>query len=325
MKKIRWGIAGPGIIAHKFAEALAKVENAELVAVASKSADRAQNFAREFDIPNIFSSYEKMADFDGVDAVYVSTAHPFHKDCAEIFLNAKKAVLCEKPLCVNEKQAKELCDTAKKNGAFLMEGVWSLFLPYFAELKKIISRGDIGEIMSLSADFCYSIERDEDPKLFENALAGGSLLDVGVYTIHFASAIFEEYPQNVKAISDIENGIDRHTQMLLSFSNNRSAALSSAIRLEKPFDAYIYGTKGRIYIPDFYKADGFTVTTNDGNSKAYSFAYGDNGFEFEIEDASKRIISGEKESAVLPLNDTLNVAKIMDEIKKSIGLVYPFD
>ena len=206
-----------------------------------------------------------------------------------------------------------------------MEAVWTLFLPYFRQLKQIISQGEIGEVISLDADFCYSIEREEDPKLFENELAGGSLLDVGVYTLHFASKIFEDVPTDVKAISDVENGVDLHTRMLLSYGNKKSASLSSAIKLEKPFDAFIYGTKGHIHIPNFYMADEFTVVKNDGTKKTYSFPYGDNGFEFEIEEVCKCINSNKLESKTLPHQDTINVARLMDEIRRNIGLVYPFD
>ena len=154
-KTIKWGIVGPGSIAKKFAKAVKNVEGAELFAVASRSYERSKEFAEEFDIPNVFGSYEEMANCDEIDAVYIATLHPFHKPCSEIFLNAKKHVLCEKPVCVNAKEARELFECAKKNNVFLMEAMWTRFLPAIQEAVKIAKSGEIGEIRGVSADFCY--------------------------------------------------------------------------------------------------------------------------------------------------------------------------
>lgn len=324
MSKIRWGIAGPGVIAHKFAEAIGNVDEAELVAVASRSSARSEKFAAEFNIPNAFSSYEEMAASPLIDAVYVSTAHPFHKSCAEIFLNAKKHVLCEKPLCVNAMQAKELKACAEKNGVFLMEAMWTRFLPAIKEAKSIIDSGEIGEVMGLNADFCYSIECDEDPKLFKNELAGGSLLDVGVYALHLASVVFGDNPEEISAFANIESGVDLHTQMLLKYKNAQIAVLSSAIKLEKPADAYIYGTKGSIYIPEFYQADKLIIRTND-SEKILPFAYDGNGFEGEIREVCKCINNGKTQSETLPLDESIKMIELMDLIRKQVGLVYPMD
>ncbi|MBR5156750.1 MAG: Gfo/Idh/MocA family oxidoreductase [Clostridia bacterium] len=324
MSKIRWGIAGPGVIAHKFAEAIGNVDTAELAAVASRSQERAEEFASEFNIPNAFSSYEEMAASPLIDAVYISTAHPFHKSCAEIFLNTKKHVLCEKPLCVNAKQAKELKLCAEKNGVFLMEAMWTRFLPAIKEAKAIIDSGEIGEVMGMNADFCYSIECDEDPKLFKNELAGGSLLDVGVYALHLASVVFDDNPQSISAFANIDNGVDLHTQMLLKYKSGAIAALSSATKLEKPADAYIYGTKGSIYIPEFYQADKLVVRSG-GNEKTLSLAYDGNGFEGEIREVCTCINNGKNQSEILPLDESIKIIEQMDFIRKQIGLVYPMD
>ena len=156
MSKIRWGIVGPGNIARKFAEAIVNVEDAELVAVASRSKETAEEFAQKYNIPNVFTGYEAMAESDIVDAVYIATPHPFHKPCAEIFLNAKKHVLCEKPICVNKNQAIALKECATKNGVFLMEAMWTRFIPAVLEAKKIADSGEIGEIMGVSADFAIA-------------------------------------------------------------------------------------------------------------------------------------------------------------------------
>ena len=321
MKKIRWGIAGPGIIAHKFAEAVKKVEESELVGVASRSAERADAFSKEFDIPNVYSSYEEMAADSNIDVVYVSTAHPFHLSCSEVFLKAKKHVLCEKPMCVDAQSARQLAACAEQNGVFLMEAMWTAFLPAVMEIKRAIEDGVIGTPMGMNADFCYSIEREEDPKLFENSLAGGSLLDVGVYCLYFANLIFGK-PTEIMAMSDIKNGVDHHTQMLLKYDNGGIAALSSAIKLEKPYDARIYGTGGEIYVPNFYKADSFTVKKNGGEKKVITYPYGDNGFEFEIREVCRCVAEQKRESDVLPLAKSIEVLEQMDGIRKCVGLSY---
>jgi len=325
MNKIRWGIAGPGIIAHKFAEAVKNVDNADIIAVASRSGDKAKSFAEEFGILYSFSTYEEMAASELVDAVYVSTAHPFHISTAEVFLKAGKHVLCEKPLCVNERQAERLRSCAKNNNVFLMEAMWTRFLPSVTSLKKMIAEGIIGEVKDLSADFCYSIEYEEDPKVFENSLAGGSLLDVGTYALHFADAVFGESPENIIASADIKNGIDVHTRMLLKYKNGAAASLSSAIKLEKPSDAYVYGTDGYIYVPNFYKADKFFVFKKDESEYEFSMPYGDNGFEFEIEEVCRCINEGRVESELMPLSKSIEIAKQMDRIRDLIGVKYPAD
>ena len=325
MRKIRWGIAGPGIIAKKFAEAINNVSDAELVAVASRSYDRAETFAKEFNIDTVFSSYKEMAESDLIDVVYVSTIHPYHESVAEIFLNAKKHVLCEKPMCVNAFQAKRLVECAKNNGVFLMEAMWSRFLPAVIAAEKSVGNGEIGDVMGVSADFCYSIETEEDPKLFENTLAGGSLLDVGVYALHIADMFVKAKLEQIKSVSNIQDGVDYHTQMHLKYDNGSIADLSSAIKLEKPFSCYIYGTKGHIYLPDFYKADRFTVVLNGGEKREEIHPYGDNGFEFEIEEVCRCIIDNKTQSEILPLSKTIEIIEQMDEIRKQIGLKYPCD
>ena len=157
MEKLKWGIAGPGIIAQKFVEAIARVEKVELIGVASRSEDRALTFAQKNDIPKAYSSYEAMAADPEIDVVYIATAHPFHASCAELFIKAKKHILCEKPLCVDSESAERLKKLAKENDVFLMEGMWTACLPAVIALQEDIRNGIIGEVKGMNADFCYSI------------------------------------------------------------------------------------------------------------------------------------------------------------------------
>ncbi|MBR5586613.1 MAG: Gfo/Idh/MocA family oxidoreductase [Clostridia bacterium] len=324
MKKIRWGIAGPGTIANKFAKAVKNVEGAELVAVAARSVEKGRAFAEKYDIPEVFEGFEAMAMSDKVDAVYVATPHPFHKSSAEIFLNNKKHVLCEKPICVNAAQAKALKECAAKNGVFLMEAMWTRFLPAIKEAAELVKNGEIGDVLGIEADFCYRIETEEDPKVFDNSLAGGGLLDVGVYGLHFASIFLGNSPEKISAVANVENGVDLHTAATLKYKNGAVAVITSAINLHKPETAYIYGTKGHIYLPNFYGANELFVAVGGDARYIENSAMGD-GFEEEIIEVCDCIRAGKTESDILPLDESIAILGQMDEIRKQIGVKYPLE
>ena len=324
MKKIRWGIVGPGGIANKFAKAIKNVDCAELVAVASRSEQSGKAFAEKYDITNIFCGYESMAKSDAVDAVYIATPHPFHKPCTELFLVNKKHVLCEKPICVNTEQAKALQKMAKENNVFLMEAMWTRFLPAINEALRVVKSGEIGEVLGVSADFCYSLTPEKEPKIYLNDMAGGSLLDVGVYGLHFAVLFLGNKPELISAISNTQNGVDVHTQVSLRYKDGAMANISSAIGVKKPENAYVYGSKGYIYLPMFYGAQELFITVGKSTQRINKPSIGD-GFEEEIYEACNCINSGKIESDTLPLNESIAILEIMDEIRKQIGVKYPFD
>jgi predicted dehydrogenase len=324
MNKIRWGIAGPGNIANKFAKAIKNVEDAELAAVASRSIDKAKEFADKYDIEISFGSYEEMALSDKIDAVYISTIHPFHKACAELFLNNGKHVLCEKPICINQSQAKSLFECAKKNGKFLMEAMWTRFLPAIRETKAIIERGEIGKVMAIEADFCYRETPESCAILFDNAIAGGALLDVGIYPLNLAAYLLESIPEKIAATSYNENGVDIHTQMTLSYPEGVMASLSCAIGVQKPETAFIYGTEGYIKLPSFYGAQEIIIC-KDGEEKVIEKPSIGDGFEEEIIEACQCIQNGRTQSSVMPHSESLAILSEMDEIRKQIGITYPLE
>ena len=324
MKKIRWGIVGPGEIANKFAKAIKNVEEASLVAVASRSESRGRAFAEKYNIEKVFGSYEDMANSGDIDAVYISTPHPFHKPCAENFLNAGKHVLCEKPLCVNAKEAKELSKCAKKNNVFLMEAMWTRFIPAIIKVQEIVRNGVIGEVRGIEASFCYASSPEEEAKLFQNEMAGGSLLDVGVYGLHFVSLFLGNNPISVSAEASVEDGCDCITNVLLRYGCGAIASVSSATKLNKPADAYIYGTKGHIYIPHFYGATEFFIRIGEEETRISAPSIGD-GFEEEIKEVCRCIECGKTESEILPHSESIAMLEIMDNIREKIGVRYPFD
>ena len=317
-KKIRWGIVGPGAIANKFAAAAKNLECAELSAVASRTEEKGRAFADKYGIPNVFCGYEEMAKSDLVDAVYIATPHPFHKPCAELFLNAGKHVLCEKPMCINKKEAEALKACAEKNGVFLMEALWTRFLPAIKEMQRVIASGEIGEVMGTRADFCYFCTPEEDGKIFDPKMAGGSLLDVGVYALHFSSLLFGSEPEEIKAVANID-GVDRHTAFLLKYKGGRIADLSSAITLYKPEDAFVYGTRGYIYLPKFYGAQEFFITCGEKTKRVAAPSIGD-GFEEEIIEACECILAGKTQSDTLPLDETVAIIGLMDKIRAQLNV-----
>lgn len=324
MKTIRWGIVGPGIIANRFAAAMQNVEGAELRAVAARSPEKGKAFAEKYGIPLAFDGYESMSVSDEIDAVYIATPHPFHKPCAELFLQAGKHVLCEKPLCVNAAQAVELQKCAAENGVFLMEAMWTRFLPAVQEACAIAASGAIGRIKGLRADFCYASTPEEEAKIFDHTMAGGSLLDVGVYGLHMAALVFGHEPERIQANAWVRGGVDCHTAILLQYADGAIAEISSAIGLEKPDSAYLYGTKGRIYLPHFYGAEELFVTV-DGKEEHLSRPFVGNGFEEEITEVCRCIRDGKTESDILPLSESIAVIKQMDHIRKQLGIRYPLE
>ena len=187
MKKLRFGIVGTGGIAHRFAEAIKNVDEAELVAVASRKIETADKFADEFGIPLRFGSYEEMAQSDEIDCAYIATPHSLHKACSVLMLQGKKHVICEKPIAVNAKEAEEMFDCAEKNGCFLMEAMWARLVPGTIKLIDMINEGIIGEVRGVEGKFCYSFDEDEmGHHALKNENGGGSLLDVGVYGLAFS-------------------------------------------------------------------------------------------------------------------------------------------
>ena len=321
---IRWGIAGPGIIASKFASAVKNVDTAKLYAVASRSPERGAAFAEKHGIEKVFCGYEAMAKDPCVDVVYVSTPHPFHLPVARLFLESGKHVLCEKPLAVNAKEAGELARIAKANGVFLMEAMWTRFLPAVKAAVSIAKSGEIGEIRSVTADFCYPLGEGEDDKLLLDHMAGGSLLDVGVYCLHFTDLVLGRKPKKIFAAGRVKDGVDLSADVLLSYSSEATARLSSAMDHSEPSSAYIYGSEGYIFLPDFYKAREFFVCKSGEERHMEMKPIGD-GFEEEIIEASRCIETGRTESDTLPISVSIELMELTDTIRRSIGVIYPFE
>ncbi len=325
-KKIRFGIVGTGTIAHRFAQAIANVNCAELVAVASRTKENAEKFGNEFNIPVRFDSYEKMAQSDLIDAAYIAVPHSGHIGCSCLMMNNGKHVICEKPMAVNTAEAEEMFNCAKKNDVMLMEAMWARLVPGTLKMLEIVNSGMLGDILGVEGKFCYTMDEDEmDHHVFNPENGGGSLLDVGVYGLNFASWYLGKDVEEIKAQSDFYNGVDSHTCALIKYKNGAIADISSAILLRKPNEGYVYGTKGYAHLRRFYAPQEIDLYFNDGRRQTISAPYAGNGFEEQITHFSECVARGLRQSPIVTSEQTLYITRQMDEIRKITGIVYPQD
>ena len=325
-RKIRFGIVGTGTIAHRFAEAIKNVDNAELVAVASRTKENAEKFGCEFDIPARFDSYEKMALSDVIDAAYIAVPHSGHISCSCLMMNNGKHVLCEKPMAVNSKEAEEMFRCARENNVLLMEAMWARLVPGTIKMLELVENGVLGDILGVERKFCYSMDEDEmDHHVFKRENGGGSLLDVGVYGLNFASWYLGKDVETINAQSDIYNGVDSHTCVLLKYKNGAIADISSAILLRKPNEGYVYGNKGYARLLRFYAPQEIDIYLNNGETVKIPVPYAGNGFEEQIAHFSECVSKGLKESPIVTHEQTLYITKQMDKIRKITGVEYPQD
>ena len=318
-RKIRWGILGPGTIARKFANGLTAVPDAELTAVGSRSLERANTFASAFNIPHRHGNYRDLVNNPDVDVIYVATPHPFHKECAILCLEAEKAVLCEKPITVDAKQAEEMIACAREHNQFLMEAMWTRFLPVMVKVREWLADSAIGEPRMLAADKgsrqVLSTEILEG-RHFNPELGGGALLDVGVYTIALAYMVFGP-PSEVTSIAHIgQTNVDEQASILLGYDTGQIANLFCAIRTETLKEARIIGTKGSIHIPQFWEATSATLEAVGKEPVQIKIPFKENGFEYQTIEVVKCLQEGKLESGVMPLDESLSIVKTMDTIRK---------
>ena len=323
---IKWGILGPGNIANQFAKGLSVIPDAKLVAVGSRSIDRANSFADKYDVKRRYGSYDDLANDPEVDAIYVATPHPYHKEYAILCLEAGKAVLCEKPLTVNSKQAKEVIDCARKNKKFLMEAMWTRFLPAIVKVREWLAQGAIGEARIITADFGFRSGWNPNGRLLNPELAGGGLLDVGTYTVAMAYMVFGGAPSQVTSMAHIgESGVDEQAAMLLGYDKGQLAILSCAIRTNTPHDAKILGTDGHIIIPGFWHTTSATLYAAGKEPEKFESPLLGNGYNYEAVEVMNCLRAGKLESDVIPLDESLSIMQTLDKIRSQWGLKYPIE
>lgn len=324
MKIINWGIAGPGNISTKFAKAFSGTDMAVIKAVASRSMERARAFAEEFNIKGIYGSYEDMALDNEVDAVYIGVPHSEHKRLAQLYINAGKHVLCEKPFTIQGEDTRFLIELAREKKVFLMEAMWTKCLPVTARVKEWVDTNRIGSINYIRCDFGARAEFNPENRLWNKKLGGGALLDIGIYPLAYAVYMAGELPCEVKGLAHIgSTGVDEVNSIQLKFPGSAIANISSAITAETGGDALIIGTLGRIEVKEFWKAQRAVLYNKRGEEEeSAGEPFRVNGYEYELEEASRCILNGELESRTISLKDTLDVMELMDELRRQWGLIY---
>jgi predicted dehydrogenase len=325
-KKFKWGILGTGFIANQFAMGLQSIENAEIYAVGSRSQESADTFGEKYGATKKYSSYEELASDPDVDVIYIATPHPYHYENALLCMNAGKNVLCEKPLTLNAKTAVKMIEVAKENNVFFMEAVWSRFLPVYAEIRKWLDSGLIGDIHLLKADLAYYEPWPAEDRHVNIDLAGGVLLDVGIYTISFAQFVFGKKPENIQTIRHMgETGVDVDEAMIFDYGMGKLAMLFASINVNMPHDVYIYGSKGCIHIKDFWHPVSAALMVNGEEPKVVEMPFNATGYEFEAMAVMNCLEKGEKSCDLMPLEQTLEVMEVMDQIREDWGFVYPME
>jgi predicted dehydrogenase len=323
VSQIGWGILGAGSIAKKFATDLKHLDDARLIAVGSRSAGKAARFAADHGVERSYGSYAEMLADPGVDVVYVATPHPFHKPHALLCLEAGKAVLCEKPMAVNAGEVSAMIGAARRHGLFLMEAMWSRFNPVLIQVRQWLDEGQIGRPRILTADFGFSAQVNPEARLFNPHLAGGALLDVGVYVVALASWVFGMAPTEVRAAADVgDTGVDEQTGMVFRYPEGQLALLACAIRTRTPHSARIDGTEGAIEVPAFWHATSARLI-RPGQEPVE--ATGTFGYHFEAAEVMNCLRMGALESGTMPLDESLCIAKTMDKVRALIGVKYPME
>jgi predicted dehydrogenase len=322
-ERIRWGIAATGHIAEQFATGLAQLDDADIVAVASRTAERADEFGARHDIAHRHGSYQALAADRDVDVVYVATPHARHEADTLLFLEAGKPVLCEKPFALSRAQAERMVDVARSRGLFLMEAMWSRFLPAYRRLAALLGDERIGEPLVVEADFGFRVLVDPAHRLFDRSLGGGALLDLGVYPVQLASLVLGT-PDRVSALGHLgETGVDEQVAAVLGHPGGALAVIKAAIRVGLSCTARISGTQGWIELPAFMHCPDHLVVGGREGPHRLDCAFDGEGLRYQAVEVHDCLRGGRTESAVMPLDETCAIAGTLDAVRVQIGLAYP--
>lgn len=322
---IRWGIIGAGNIAQSFVKDFPLLKNAELVAIAASNIERAKLFATTHKLPQALT-YDELYSSEDIDAVYIATTHNFHFEQALKCLQNGKAVLCEKPITVNDKEFKVLMALSKSKKLFLMEAMWTYFLPAIHKAKQWVDEGRIGKLKVVQADFAYPMEKDMQGRMYNPLLAGGALLDLGIYTIALATLFLDKKPDRIAASGVLtESGVDATVVMVLQYEGT-TATLCTSMETRMTNKLRLFGENGYIEVPDFWRACAcrlfnkeheLIATFEDGRTA--------HGFIYQMQHATDSILNNEIESNCITHQRTNDIQEIMMEVRRQIGLRYSSD
>ncbi|KQT16690.1 hypothetical protein ASG31_09875 [Chryseobacterium sp. Leaf404] len=325
MKKIRWGILGTGTIAHKFAADLKYVEGAELAAAGSRSPEKAENFCRDFDIPFSFGSYQALAESNLVDIIYIATPHSLHHENTLLCLDNDKAVLCEKPFALNAKQAAEMIDLSHLKKLFLMDALWTKFLPHYQKMVEIVKSGILGDIKVVLANFGFKANPNPNSRLLNPELGGGSLMDIGIYNIFTALDVLGKPDEINVSINSADQGVDEHCAVLFKYSNGAMASLFSSISVNLGTEVEICGTLGRLKLnTPFYEPSSTLEFIVDGEKTVINIEKTSGfGYHFEARHATECLQNNLTESPIVTHAGSLLLMQTLDRIRNLSGIVFP--
>lgn len=317
-KKIKFGIMGCGTIGATFAGDLKHAEHCKLSAVASRSQEKADLFARKYKAKTGYDSYEKLVADPEVDVVYVATPHPLHFENSLLAINAGKHVLCEKPITMNAGELRQLIAAAKKNKVFLMEGMWTRCFPAMAKIRKWLAADKIGKVMAVQADFGVKFEVGPEHRIFNPELGGGAMLDLGVYPISFASMVFGRAPKKIQSAATFHSpGVDDHLALIFEYDQGELATIGCSTIIKYKHEARIYGQQGMIIVNEWFtRPRSISLIMQDKKEKIFEFPHPGTGFFYEADHVADCIKNGMTESDIMPLAESLQIQQTMDKIRK---------
>lgn len=320
MNKVSWGVVSTGRIANSFAQDCLLSEHSEIAAVGARNLSSAEAFASKYDIGKACEGYQALFDDPNIDAVYIATPHTLHFDHASAALRAGKAVLCEKPMTVSAAESNRLLQVAHETGSYLLEAMWTWFLPAIRTARRWVDDGRIGNLLHVKADFGYPQVYAPDKREYDAGLAGGCLLEMGIYPVAIADYFFQREPDAITATARFApNGVEDDVSMIYDYGEDGVATLGTSFRCRQPNHAFIVGDAGYIAIPDFFRAsechlyvlDQQVDTFNDGRSSI--------GFEYEIAAVEDDLFAGRIQSPIVPLETSLRFQRVMDATRNAYG------
>jgi dihydrodiol dehydrogenase / D-xylose 1-dehydrogenase (NADP) len=324
--KIRWLVLGCGGIARKFIADMAFVPDGVVAAVASRSIERAADFAAQYSITKHYGSYSEAAADPNIDAVYIATPHPMHLGDALMCIENGKAVLCEKPLTVNARQATEMIAAARDKKTFLMEAMWTRFVPATSRFIELIESGVIGDVRRADIDFGFFIDVPQSHRIFNPDLGGGALLDIGVYAASMASLIFKTQPQNITAaMSAADTGVDINDSICFDYGNGLLASIGLSCSSFMPIEAIVSGTKGYIKLCSPFYCSGRIEIHKDNTTTIYDIPVKGGGYCYQIQHVCQCIKEAKTQSKIMPLEESLQIIKTLDRTRALWNLRYPFE
>ncbi|HEY5687023.1 MAG TPA: Gfo/Idh/MocA family oxidoreductase [Yeosuana sp.] len=322
VKTIRWGIMGLGNIAHKFAQDLIKIEHSQLYAVASRTKEKAAEFASKYGVSQIYGSYEELVNDANIDAIYIATPHTLHKENTLLCLEKGIAVLCEKPFAMNASEVDMMISKAKEKKVLLMEALWTSFLPHYQYGLKELKNKTYGNLLKMEASFGFFREFDNDSRLFKKSLGGGSLLDIGIYPI-FAAFSAVGKPESIEATATFfENGADSSCDMIFNYKNGLKAYLKSSLLEDLPTEAIFYCEKGTIKINRQFHCPSTITITVDGKEEHLDFHYQTIGYNYEIEHFNELLRQQKTESPIMSFKFSQELIALLDDVRTLINLKY---